>query len=106
MTRTDRIALPIIIAAAAIGFCAMPIIDKISISTVADAAAYETCWNRNGAFFPSRWSCESTIRSNIVAYAFACASRKDPANDFCVTLERIEKENDELRRAAQAAAAK
>ena len=86
---------------------ASPIWENSTMTVRADMVALNVCWKKFGPFFPMRWNCESTIKQNMMAFAFACAFKKDDINDLvkevCAETEKVSKEQDEIEKANAAA---
>jgi hypothetical protein len=65
--------------------------------TVGEAAITQTCYDRHGFNFISRWSCRSALqRVGFVGLGLSCGFSKGP-NDFCDNLNKISADNDQTR---------
>jgi hypothetical protein len=78
-------------AFAALLFCVLPIVDQVTISIPADRLAYDVCWARFTFDFPKRWSCESTLKGNMVAILLGCAFNRGE-DDICTKFRDMKAE--------------
>jgi len=82
---------------------ASPIVEQMLDTIVIEAAIGQTCFQRHGYNFVSRWSCRSTLHSfGYPALAASCnlgSLGLQKKNDFCLNFERIVRENDEHKEA-------
>ena len=74
-----------------------PVVESSQDVIVGDAVITQTCWDRHGYNFISRWSCRSALeRVGFFALGMACGFSKGPT-DFCDNLDKLSAENDEQK---------
>ena len=81
---------------------ASPIVERMLDTIVIEAVIGQTCFQRHGYNFVSRWSCRSSLHSlGYQALAASCnplqQMLQQKKSDFCLNFERIVKENDGTR---------
>ena len=71
-----------------------PIVERFKNSTRLDYLVESVCRDRHGYYFPSRWTCRSTLHQHIIPITMSCAfnrDKPDKGGDICRAMHRLMK---------------
>jgi hypothetical protein len=69
-----------------------PTFERFTNATRGDYLVERVCLDRHGYYFPSRWSCRSTLHGHIMPIILSCAfnlDRRDKGGDICRAMHRM-----------------